>query len=288
MKERVCQFGPDLNLVGILTEPAEEDLQPDAPVILMLNAGLLHHVGPNRMSVEFARRLAGCGIRSLRFDLSGCGDSELPSEAKLDENRALLDIKDAMDFLELKHDIRRFVIIGLCSGADHAHAIALCDSRVVGAILLDGHGYWTVRSYIIHYLPRFLGMQVWIYLVRRALSYSKLAIGRRPPIKQQFRRPFGKRLEVKREIQSLVDRGMQLLYLYSGGVENYYNYSGQFFDMFKGLNPRGRIAVEYCPNVDHTYTFAEDRERMYTRVIHWYSSRTWNIDSRNPIAAESH
>jgi pimeloyl-ACP methyl ester carboxylesterase len=276
MKEHVCQFGPDLNLVGILTEPDEEDLRRNAPALVILNAGLLHRVGPNRMSVELARRLAACGIRSMRFDLSGCGDSESPSGADPDENRSLLDIKDALDFLELKHDTHNFVLIGLCSGADHSHAVALRDPRVVGSILLDGHGYWTSRSYVEHYLPRFFLMQVWINLARRTLSSSKRMSGKRAPLNQQFRRPFGPRLEVKRELQSLVDRGMQMLYLYSGGVENYYNYPGQFFDMFKGLDARGRIEVEYSPNVDHTYTFVEDRERMYARIIDWYTSRTWN------------
>jgi len=279
MKESVCQFGPDLNLVGILTRPAENDVRRDAPALLMLNAGLLHHVGPNRMSVELARRLAARGISSLRFDLSGLGDSESPHASKQEQDGDLRDIRDAMDFLGLKHDLHSFVLIGLCSGADNSHAVALSDRRVVGAILLDGQGYWTLRSYIVHYLPRFFLIRVWINLARRALRSSKQAIGRRSPIGQPFRRTFGPRLDVEREIQSLVNRGIQLLYIYSGGVEYYYNYHGQFFEMFKKLDPHGRIDVEYYPEADHIYTLAEDRERMYTRAIDWYLSRRWNSDS---------
>jgi hypothetical protein len=33
--------------------------------------------------------------------------------------------------------------------------------------------------------------------------------------------------------------------------------------------------VEYYPNADHTYTFAEDRERMFAAVVEWYRSRPW-------------
>jgi hypothetical protein len=46
--------------------------------------------------------------------------------------------------------------------------------------------------------------------------------------------------------------------------------------MFKGLDPRGKIEMEYYPHADRSYTFTEDRERMFARVVEWYRSRTWN------------
>jgi pimeloyl-ACP methyl ester carboxylesterase len=276
MMERTCQFGPELSFVGILTEPVGDAVRPDYPAVLMLNAGLLHRVGPHRMSVELARRLADCGIRSLRFDMGGYGDSEVPTDSKSEESRIFSDIKSAMDFLELKYDIHRFVLFGTCSGADNSHAVALLDPRVAGVILLDGHGYWTLRSYVNHYLPLVFRPRVWINFARRNFFSSKHANGRHASLRPQLRRPFGPRPQVEREIQSLVERGTRMLYFYTGGIENYYNYAGQFFDMFKGLNPRGKIEVVYYPKADHTYTFAEDRERMFTRVVEWYRSRTWN------------
>ena len=278
MKDRVCQFGPELNLVGILTEPGDKNVRPEYPAVLMLNAGLLHRVGPHRMSVELAHRLAECGVRSLRFDMGGYGDSEVSTDAKSEENRTFSDIKCAMDFLEQEEDVHSFVLFGTCSGADNSHAVALSDTRVVGAILLDGHGYWTRRSYINYYLPRVFRPQGWINVARRRFSSSKPASEVRDSLIQQLRHPFGPRLQVEREIQSLVDRGTQLLYFYTGGVEDYYNYAGQFFDMFKGLDPRGKIEVEYYPNADHTYTFAEDRERTFARVVEWYRSRNWKAN----------
>jgi pimeloyl-ACP methyl ester carboxylesterase len=278
MKELACQFGPEHNLVGILNEPVGNDARPDNPAVLVLNAGLLHRVGPQRMSVELARRLADLGIRCLRFDMGGYGDSEVSTEAKSDDTRIFSDIKDAMDFLEREHNVHRFVLFGSCSGADNSHAVALRDPRVAGAILLDGHGYWTLRSYVIHYLPRVFRPQVWINLVRHRLFSPKEPRRGRSAFRQQLRRPFAPRLQSKREVQSLVDRGTQMLYFYTGGIENYYNYASQFFDMFSGLDPRGKIEVEYYPNADHTYTFGEDRERMFERVVEWYRSRTWNTN----------
>jgi hypothetical protein len=276
MKDRACQFGPGLNLVGILSGPAEKDARPDFPTVLMLNAGLLHRVGPHRMSVALANRLSDCGIRSLRFDMGGYGDSEVSTDTGSKEVRIISDIMSAMDFLELEHNLHRFVLFGTCSGADNSHEVALRDPRVAGAVLLDAYGYWTARSYVKYYVPRVFRAQTWIHRVRRILRGSEKASGNRVSPLQQLRQPFGPRSRVEREIQSLVDRNAQLLYIYSGGVETDYNYAGQFFDQFKGLDPRGKIEVEYYPNADHNYTFAEDRERMFQRVVEWCRSRTWN------------
>jgi pimeloyl-ACP methyl ester carboxylesterase len=275
MKERVCQFGPERNLTGILSEPAAKDLCQEYPAVLMLNAGLIHRVGPHRMSVELAHRLADCGFRGFRFDVSGWGDSKSIGETTGDEISAL-DITEAMDFLGSKFGIHTFVLFGLCSGADNAYTAAIRDPRVVGIIQLDGFGFWTIKSHIVHYLPRFFNIRVWVNLVRRRVSSSQLfdkdaLLGR-----QELRRPFGTRSEVGQALQTLVDRGTRILCFYTGGVEKYYNYAGQFFDTFKGLNTRGNVEVEFYPNADHTYTFSEDRDRMLTRVVEWFRSKKWN------------
>jgi pimeloyl-ACP methyl ester carboxylesterase len=275
MNEHVCQFGPDQKLVGIMTEPQQGDEHEDIPAVLMLNAGLLHHVGPHRMSVELSRRLADERIPSLRFDMGGYGDSEISADAQSDDTRTFSDIKYAIDYLEQEHGIKRCVVFGSCSGADNAHAIALRDPRVVGAVFLDGHGYWTFRSYLNHYLPRIIRPSVWANLARRLAKAPRTGEAPTTSVGPQLRRPFDPKLQVRDEIQSLAGRGMQMLYVYTGGVANYYNYANQFFDMFPGLRRNGKIEVEYFPLADHTYTFAEDRERMFTRVAMWYRSRNW-------------
>jgi dienelactone hydrolase len=274
VKERACQAGPELNLFGILTEPDPADLRRDLPFVLILNAGLLHHVGPHRMSVDLARRLAKGGVRSLRFDLGGRGESDVSSVAGSDEDRVLLDVSAAMDYVEQRFEVRHFILFGLCAGADNAHATAVRDSRVIGAIFLDGHGYRTAASYVWHYLPRLWRVRPWLNFLRRKLGPSKKDLSEFGFHGQ--RKPFGPRSEVEREIQGLVDRGAHLLYFYTGGVAYYYNYAGQFHAMFRGLVPRGQVQVEYFPNADHTYIFAEDRERLLARVVDWTRSRAWN------------
>lgn len=273
MKERACEFGPELNLIGILTEPKPADARSDVPAMVMLNAGLLHRVGPHRMSVILSRRLADRGFHSLRFDLGGRGDSTSTRTAQSDESQVLTDIIPAMDYVEQKCGIHKFVLFGLCAGADNAHLAALRDPRVAGIVLLDGYGYWTRRSYFVHYFPRIWRPRAWFNYFRR--SFAAPAAREDDFGVHGQRRPFGARLDVESEIQTLLDRNTQLLYIYTGGVFSYYNYAGQFFDMFPHLNANDKIEVELYSNADHTYTLEEDREILLKRVVEWYSSRNW-------------
>ena len=78
MREEIVQFGDDNRLSGILTLSPE--MVTDRPLVIFLNAGIVHHVGPNRLHVKLARALAEERYEVLRFDLSGLGES-LPAPA---------------------------------------------------------------------------------------------------------------------------------------------------------------------------------------------------------------
>jgi pimeloyl-ACP methyl ester carboxylesterase len=71
--ERALDIGP-ARLFGILSEP-EEGTEASAPTVIFLNAGRIGHCGPARFWVELARSWASEGVRCLRVDLSGLGDS---------------------------------------------------------------------------------------------------------------------------------------------------------------------------------------------------------------------
>ena len=96
MKEQVCQFGPGDNLLGILTTPDEDKKVDGAPIAIILNAGIVHRIGPFRLHVDLARKLANLGFTTLRLDLSGLGDSQARSgKIESNQSRALLDVTDA-------------------------------------------------------------------------------------------------------------------------------------------------------------------------------------------------
>ena len=71
--ERPVQLGP-AHLFGILSEP-EEQVGAPAPTVVFLNVGRIPHPGPARFWVDLARSWSADGLRCLRVDLSGLGDS---------------------------------------------------------------------------------------------------------------------------------------------------------------------------------------------------------------------
>src|SRR5690606_5668052 len=130
------------------------------------NAGLVHRMGPYRLHVQMARRLAAQGYVVLRFDQSGLGDSTL--SPRVSDNRKRDELAAALDLVARETGVARFVLGGLCSGADDAFNLAPLERRVVGLMLLDGVGYPTRGHQIRHYLPRLLSpLRVLRYLCRR-------------------------------------------------------------------------------------------------------------------------
>src|SRR5690606_1367498 len=109
----------------------------DPPFVLILNAGIIHRAGPNRLHVTLARALSAAGFPVLRVDLSGLGDSPPREDGAAPLDAALADIRDILDTLQATRGVQRVVLMGLCSGADHSVIYAASDPRVVGVALLD-------------------------------------------------------------------------------------------------------------------------------------------------------
>src|SRR5262249_47307203 len=59
-REKVVTFGAGRGLVGIVTLPGTP--RPDAPQLLLINSGIIHRVGANRLYVSLARTLAAAGV----------------------------------------------------------------------------------------------------------------------------------------------------------------------------------------------------------------------------------
>jgi len=273
MKERAYTFGEGGGLYGVLTEP---DSASDRPTVILLNAGLVHRVGPFRMSVDLARRLAALGFCTLRIDLSGLGDSApRPGEPDL-HRRVLADLHDAMDFLGQRRAARRFVVAGMCSGAINAHRAAAADPRVVGLIMLDGYAYSTPQFLLRRYGPRLISPSAALRFVGRQVS-SLLATEAFPPTTSEdseiLSQDFPPQERIALELRQLMERNVALLFIYSGNWYLYFNYREQIRDNFPDVPFGGRLTVEHFPEADHTYTLLEDRERLFATMLGWMQER---------------
>jgi hypothetical protein len=134
--ERPLEIGP-ARLFGMLSEPEDARGQPVTTVVF-LNAGRISHHGPARLWVELARSWSSEGVRCLRVDLSGLGDS--PTRPQRTENVEYP--ADAVeDLREVRRDVAtRFgsdvILVGLCSGGYHAVESAL-DEPVASVLLVN-------------------------------------------------------------------------------------------------------------------------------------------------------
>jgi pimeloyl-ACP methyl ester carboxylesterase len=127
-------------LVGILTEPSDGSVS-DLCVVL-LNAGGIRRIGPNRMWVEAARRWALQGVPTLRLDVEALGDSDGDIEDYRDDKglyvpKLVPQALAAVDALQQAGVAERFALGGLCSGAYWAYHAALQDPRVVAAWMIN-------------------------------------------------------------------------------------------------------------------------------------------------------
>jgi len=270
MSERVVTFGPGGILVGVLTEP--DELHPDRPVVVMWNVGLNHRVGPSRVWVELARRLATQGVASLRFDLSGLGDSAPRRDLLNDVERAVLDLEDALDWLAERFP-PCFVLVSNCSGTDNAHVVARRDPRVAGAVFLDGYSYTTPRHRFNQSMGRFVSARHWKRLLRRrfpaafGLELDRSAAG---AFEEIYTREYPARARFETDLATMVDRGARLLFVFSG--ETSYSYERQFWHWLRRKDWGGRIAVEFYRNANHTYSYRADREILLHRMTRWVTA----------------
>ncbi len=264
MNERALYFGPDHGLLGIYTTPEIVA----GPGVILLNAGLLHRVGPNRLHVDLARHLGSLGYPCLRFDMSGVGDSALRGGGLLYVERSVQDVVEAMDDMAARSGVEDFVVVGLCTGAFNAFRAAVRDERISGAVLLDGYSYPTLRSRFRHYRTRVFELGKWVAFVRR-----RLGLGSGPePLRDDlvvFENEVVPRDRFASELGGLIDRDARLLMVYTRLGPLAFNYARQMHDAFPELEFGRAVEVTYYPEADHTFTFPGHRDTLITDITTW-------------------
>ncbi|MFT4103022.1 MAG: alpha/beta fold hydrolase [Burkholderiaceae bacterium] len=274
--ESFCQFGNGGQLIGTITHGAGPgERKPDVGVLLF-NAGTIARMGPHRFNVKLARRLARLGHSSLRFDLSGQGDSGAAPGTLGYHEQTGQDIRDATDRLAQAAGVRRFVIVGICSAAQAGWHAALRDPRIVGLVMIDGHAYPTRWTPLVHRWRR-----------RRERSFGEQLerIGRKLRGRlfgdSSFVEPIGRlggddvpvavttRDEYARGMQALADRGTRSMLVFTSSWSPFYSYPGQFAAVF-GRHPFCRsVRCVFAPQFDHTLTLLESQDTMMEWIEEW-------------------
>lgn len=115
--ERHLRVGP-LGLAAVETAPVAA--APARRSVLLLNNAAEHHMGPVRLWTELARAWASQGVRSVRFDLPGIGDSPTRPGEDDDLMYTPYEEQDVLDVVASGVVGADPVLAGLCSGAYQA------------------------------------------------------------------------------------------------------------------------------------------------------------------------
>lgn len=278
MSEQLHRFGSDAHLCGVLNMPSSgapiDEQSGGRPAVIFISAGLLHKPGPFRLYVELSRTLAAMGIPALRFDLSGIGESGRSRTGESAEQSSVTDVREAMDSLAEELGTQRFVLTGLCSGAEVAHRTAIQDSRVCGVVAMDGYMIRTPAYYWWHYLPRVFSARKWLDFTASRLQ--RLRDGGRRNIENTpeedalafWEGPGPDRDQLVSEFQSLCQRHVRQLQIFSGGSGDC-SYENQFKDAFKDVDFGELLDVRFFPEADHLYVLQSDRRRLLRTITRW-------------------
>jgi len=288
VKEEALVFGSASDLVGVVTLP--ERVDPAAPAFVFLNAGVTHHVGPNRLYVRLARELAADGFVSLRYDFSGLGDSAARSDDMTAWNAVIAETREAMDRLTELCGAGTFVLGGICSGATSSFITAQQDERVVGALLINGQAHLHGQDLALtdHLRAKTLAHHSWRIALKssfRAKNVRKLIGGQLSPsriaemlfvspVKALFKEKGeeGEAVEapdVLPELRALTNRGVHLYHLYCEGDEGLDYFQVLLGDDLRAVETDANSRYEVIRGANHMFTLRWTQDLLAERVRAW-------------------
>lgn len=282
MIEKAVLIGTEFKLSGVVTMPEAPDENLEAFVIL--NSGLMHKIGTCRTSVTLARQVANTNRIVLRFDLSGIGDSEPRGGGASDDDRVYEEIIAALDYLQSHYSVSKFILYGLCSGAQNSFKAAQRDERIVGLVGIDGYSYRTLKFYAVHYLPRMLKLSVWRQFFSKLCSsiQNKIcgsSLATEPDsansddvsdIEPENVWPaFPSRKSVEAGYQQLVQNGVRFNIIFTGSWFEIYNYEKQFFDMYSKVHFGNLLSLNLFADANHIMSEPEFQEKIRFSIVQW-------------------
>ena len=232
--------------------------------------------------MKLGRALAQDGVPSLRLDLTGLGDSGRAGGTDGMLAQVRRDIRAALDLLAERTGLSRFVIIGICSGAEYGYQYALDDERVAGLVMVDGYSFGNRRTRMLRYLLR-LRTLTWPVLKNAVLGrLARLrAGGGQPETPVDYGLPVLTVTDFGQGLAERARRGCPCYLVFTGSVLQRYNHASQFDDVMRAapLSAEDRSAIArdvqsvFLPDIDHTMTTLHG-QRVYTRhVRQWLAKR---------------
>ncbi|MSP61015.1 MAG: hypothetical protein EXR72_11850 [Myxococcales bacterium] len=260
----------------IATQPANAPRRRRG--ILLLNAGAIHHVGPNRLYVALARRWAALGHVVARLDLAGLGES--PARVGERDNvvypeRALEDVSAALAWLGRQPGVLTRHAVGLCSGGYHAWKAAVAGQPVDGVVVINPLTFFWKPGMPLDFAPHRLAIEAQRYArsARSLASWWKLLRGearfdavlhvvtrRAASLAFHRARSIARRVgvtlgdDLAAELESVARRGVAIAFLFAAGDPGIELLRVQGGHSVEALQRKGALTIDTIAGPDHTFT----------------------------------
>jgi predicted alpha/beta hydrolase len=292
VEESFVRIGPAPELFGIVSVPLSQrrDRAAKGPAVLLLNAGAVYHVGPNRLYVAFARHLARSGYVVLRMDIAGIGDSPV-HEGEADNivysKFALDDLGKSIDYLRREWGVRDVRAVGLCSGAYHAFKASVARLPLTHAVMINPLTFFwkegmsleypehRIAADIVRYRTNVLRLSSWLKLFTGGVNLVELghvlARRARTVTLTALRAParlLGIPLQddLPSELRTAARAPVQLHFLFAATDPGQELLRSQGGSTAQRLLARGQVKVELIEGADHTFTDLTARTTLATAL----------------------
>jgi alpha-beta hydrolase superfamily lysophospholipase len=252
--EEVQTLGPS-GLTGVACGPV--DAPAAAGTVVMLNTGSESHVGPGRAWVELARTLAVHGIRSLRVDFRGWGESPDDGFApgRPYDAHGVADTLQIVQALKARGD-GPIVLVGLCAGAWIALR-AILDQPVAAVIALNPQLYWQPGDPVEALLSDTRRRRGEVRAEERA-GYDS---GRWDELDRAGERNWGGAW-----LDAMAAGSTQVTMLFAEGDDGLEHLNQRLGRRLRETVATGRLNVTEIPNIDHAMHRAWLRPAMFAAI----------------------
>ena len=240
MTEVIEHFGAEHALFGIHTRAR---VRRRATSVVLANSGIVHRVGANRTTVVLARHLAAAGYESLRFDLSGLGDSPERTDGRGWEQSSPLELGAAVAAARRRPGVTDLVLYGNCGGAAKSFWTALKEPSVTGLLFTNpppppsdpDFGDWVERS-----------------------AHGNV-------LGDRHAESVGEQLSI------LFDRGVRALFVYAEGDVGERYFEARLARPLRTYLDDGRLRIVSVASTNHTFASDRSRADLVRHAERWLS-----------------
>ncbi|BAQ08760.1 PGAP1 family protein [Bacillus sp. OxB-1] len=245
----------DTNLSGALHLPTMKQ-QIAIPLIVLLHGFVGNKVGEHRLFVKAARHFTDRGYAVVRFDFSGCGESD-GDYAQVTMTKQLQEVQAVLDHLSsIKEiDARNVILIGHSLGGAIAALTAAQDCRIKKLVL------WSPVGTPYEDITGILGIEkVNVAIEKGKVDYEGFYVGR----------PFLDDLKKHHPIEAARLYKGPALVIHADADEDVPKKHAARYLAALHSRPLNQFAeTHYIEDADHTFSSYAFEEKLFETTVDW-------------------